>query len=283
MCSSDLDARFRAFPTADGQRPVQNLVCVPLRDELGVSAVLELIDRPGGFTDVEEGMLMDIAAEVAVILRKARLVEELRRERNLQKQLLDVNRTLVSTLELDDVLALIVDAVGQVIEFDAIGIFLVKEDGTIEEVAERGYARENIHLLHQKMGEGLVVGGHPAGHALVQTEVEALVALQPPPVDDVHLEAAWSASHQEQRAGCRADGGGSVVDHAMETAPRLDGAAQVAEDADQSAQPALRHRCADRVCHRSLLRPAAIPARPAAARDRAPDAPVRASAASAVP
>ncbi len=149
---------------------VDNLLCVPLRDDTGVTGAVELVNRPGGFTPGHVATLQTIADEVGVLLRRARLVYELQQQELLHRLLQEVNRTLLSSLNLQDVLWRIVDAVRHVIPFDAVGIFLC-EDDRIEEIVERGYAAESVHLLHQKVGQGVVGSAVSSGKPIYVPDV----------------------------------------------------------------------------------------------------------------
>jgi serine phosphatase RsbU (regulator of sigma subunit) len=182
----DRDPRFQPRPGASGKPDVRNLICVPLRDEIGVAGVIELVNRIGGFGHSDQTILTAIADEVAVSLRKARLITELQRERLLQNLLFDINKTLISSLKLHEVLWRIVDALGRVVDFDAVGIFLVRPDGTIEEVVERAYAPDQLDRLRQKLGAGVVGWVVAAG--------------EPAYVPDVHTDPRYINARPETRS-----------------------------------------------------------------------------------
>jgi sigma-B regulation protein RsbU (phosphoserine phosphatase) len=182
-------ARPGVAPFADpGDEPprVRNLLCVPLRDELGVAGVIEIVNRELGFTEEQQSLLMAIADEVAMALRKARLLTELQRQRLLWNLLFDINKTLVSSLRLDEVLWRIVDALARVVDFDAVGIFLVQEDGAIEEIVQRAYAPDQLGRLRQKVGDG-VVGW-------------AIAAGEPAYVPDVRVDRRYIDARPETRS-----------------------------------------------------------------------------------
>src|SRR6266852_2723221 len=90
------------------------------------------------------------------------------------RMLLDITKTISRSLDLDEVLNLVMDTLDSLIPYDAAGIYLVKcsrpftewdEDTTDETCvfhtqAVRGYDIDDLHELHLKMGEGLI--GHVA-------------------------------------------------------------------------------------------------------------------------
>jgi sigma-B regulation protein RsbU (phosphoserine phosphatase) len=88
------------------------------------------------------------------------------------RMLLDITKTISRSLDLDEVLNLVMDTLDSVIPYDAAGIYLVRrsqptpelEDGLDEPVfhtqAVRGYDIDALQELGLKMGEGLI--GHVA-------------------------------------------------------------------------------------------------------------------------
>src|SRR6266516_2296793 len=89
------------------------------------------------------------------------------------RMLLDITKTISRSLDLDEVLNLVMDTLDSLIPYDAAGIYLVKcsrplaeRDGAPDETcvfhtqAVRGYDIDDMQELHLKMGEGLI--GHVA-------------------------------------------------------------------------------------------------------------------------
>ena len=89
------------------------------------------------------------------------------------RMLLDITKTISRSLDLDEVLNLVMDTLDSLIPYDAAGIYLVKcsaplveWDGALDETcvfhtqAVRGYDIDDLQELHLKMGEGLI--GHVA-------------------------------------------------------------------------------------------------------------------------
>jgi phosphoserine phosphatase RsbU/P len=89
------------------------------------------------------------------------------------RMLLDITKTISRSLDLDEVLNLVMDTLDSLIPYDAAGIYLVKcsqplpewEPGLDETCvfhtqAVRGYDIDDLQELHLKMGEGLI--GHVA-------------------------------------------------------------------------------------------------------------------------
>lgn len=89
------------------------------------------------------------------------------------RMLLDITQTISRSLDLDEVLNLVMDTLDSLIPYDAAGIYLVKcskpladWEGASDETcvfhtqAVRGYDIDDLQELHLKMGEGLI--GHVA-------------------------------------------------------------------------------------------------------------------------
>jgi sigma-B regulation protein RsbU (phosphoserine phosphatase) len=99
------------------------------------------------------------------------------------RMLLDITKTISRSLDLDEVLNLVMDTLDSVIPYDAAGIYLVRrsqatpelEDGLDEPVfhtqAVRGYDIDALQELGLKMGEGLI--GHVAvsGNPFISPDV----------------------------------------------------------------------------------------------------------------
>jgi sigma-B regulation protein RsbU (phosphoserine phosphatase) len=149
------DPRFKPYDhPAAGE--IRSLVSVPLRADGRVLGVIDLVNRPGGFDAEAEAFLSGVADELAIALRNHTLVRSLEKEKLALEVMREVSHTLLSTLEVQEVLKRIVVGLGRLIAFDAVGIFLVREDGTIEQAIERGYEPDRLGQLRQKVGEGLI-------------------------------------------------------------------------------------------------------------------------------
>src|SRR5256885_11162560 len=84
------------------------------------------------------------------------------------RMLLDITQTISRSLDLDEVLNLVMDTLDSLIPYDAAGIYLVKcsrplaewesqpdETCVFHTPAVRGYDIHDLHELHLKIGEGL--------------------------------------------------------------------------------------------------------------------------------
>jgi sigma-B regulation protein RsbU (phosphoserine phosphatase) len=150
----------------------------PLRRKGRVIGALNLLsDTAGQFTEIDEMILRQFGAHVAVALENARLFEQERDYTSTLETLSDVAREFGSILNLDELLMRLANLTRRVIDYRTFGILLVDE-ATQElemKVAVRyGTSTESPRV---KMGVGLV------GYAALHKEVVL--------VPDVSLDARY--------------------------------------------------------------------------------------------
>ncbi len=102
---------------------------------VGVMNVASNIARE--FSESELHILYLLADQAAIAINNARLYEEVQQHVKQLKTLNTITAALSSTIELDKVLELILDQVGQVLPFDSGSIFLHEKDG-LRVVMDRG-------------------------------------------------------------------------------------------------------------------------------------------------
>ncbi len=95
-------------------------------------------EQPNAFNDEDARTLQTLADTLAVAVRNARLFEFERRRRRLAEIMREVSVALTSTLQLDNVLELILDGLALVVSFDAASILLVNDAGELILRATRG-------------------------------------------------------------------------------------------------------------------------------------------------
>ncbi len=149
------DRRF--VPYADTYSPgIRNLLSVPLRADSRILGTLDVANRSGGFDAQAEAFLSAVADELAIALRNAWLVKSLEKEKLALELIHDAGQALLSTLSIEEVLERIVNGLGRLVTYDAVGIFLVGRGRTIENAILRGYEADNFEQAQLKLGEGIV-------------------------------------------------------------------------------------------------------------------------------
>ncbi len=140
---------------------------------LGAVGVLVSEMNPGAKIDA---LLQPLAEQSAVALENALLYRRAERQSLENQSLLEASRAISSSLDLDEVLDKILDALNRVLPYDAGGIFLVGVDGQIERIIDRGYGSEIRELcepspLEKKANRGLVGWVAQNGQPLIVRDV----------------------------------------------------------------------------------------------------------------
>jgi sigma-B regulation protein RsbU (phosphoserine phosphatase) len=120
------------------------------------AALVELAD-PDPAVIPDAGVLGGFLTEVASSFELAFLYERLRRERLESRLLQEVAQELGRTLNLRDLLTLILDLLRQVVPYDAAVIYLLGEDGLdVVHQSLRGYPEGGEEFVQLKVGQGIV-------------------------------------------------------------------------------------------------------------------------------
>ncbi|HSC77340.1 MAG TPA: GAF domain-containing protein, partial [Candidatus Acidoferrales bacterium] len=177
------DERLAARREAADGFELQSLMVVPLLKEDNVLGVVEVINKQAGTPYDEDDLffLSSICEQAAIALSNANLLETERKVHVLDA-LLKISKEITSTLNLDHVLATVVNQGGSVVPFDrcAIGLFDRSKFvlGAVSGMAEVPKTREMDRLR----------------------EVLEWVATQPEPVHADNYDEGWEVSSEEGRA-----------------------------------------------------------------------------------
>ena len=102
---------------------------VPLRRKGRVIGALNLLsDTAGQFTEIDETMLRQFGAHVAVAIENARLFEHEREYTSTLETLAEIGREFGAILNLDELLTRIANLTRRVIDYRTFGILLVNEE-----------------------------------------------------------------------------------------------------------------------------------------------------------
>ena len=136
---------------------------VPLRRKGRVIGALNLLsDTKGQFTEIDEMLLRQFGAHVAVAIENARLFERERTYTSTLETLSEIGREFGAILNLDELLTRIANLARRVIDYRTFGILLVHErTGELEMKAAVRYG-DKITVPRVKIGDGLV--GYAALH-----------------------------------------------------------------------------------------------------------------------
>src|SRR5947209_71897 len=165
------EPRWKNVPSVDVGR-FTSMLSVPLvaRDEvIGVMNVQTV--EPRDFDRTEIDFLQTIANQVAGIIEKGRLQRESERKLREVSALFEVSNVLTSTLDLDEVLSLIVDRLARVYAGSAAAVFL-REGDDLRERAHSGDAGKGLaQAARQAVSEARpIVGGDHVALPLIAGE-----------------------------------------------------------------------------------------------------------------
>lgn len=141
----------------------QSELVVPLRRKGRVLGALNLLsDRAGQFTEIDEVIMRQFGAHVAVAIENARLFEHERQYTSTLETLAEIGREFASILNLDELLTRIANLTRQVIDYRTFGILLVNEDTNELEMKVAVRYGEQASVPRIKIGLGLT--GYAALH-----------------------------------------------------------------------------------------------------------------------
>ncbi len=131
--------------------------------------------------------LRAMSDQIATALDNALLFMAVKQRSSEARMLLQSSMALSSSLELDEILNTILDKLGEVIHYDAAGVFLI--DRSTEELApiiHRGFDSDKAHLMSRKSDEGVV------GYAVLSEETV--------PVADVRRDKRYRNARDATRS-----------------------------------------------------------------------------------
>lgn len=136
-----LESAFEVQPRA--------LLAVPLRRGGKVLGVVEVLrEEPRPFEQDDLVFLETAAVEIAVAVERDLLHRQLRLDLQERELLLRITRKVGASLDLEEVLDHVLDALAAVVPFDAAGIFLVdKEKGRVTVSSQRGFEADDLEGL----------------------------------------------------------------------------------------------------------------------------------------
>jgi PAS domain S-box-containing protein len=142
-------------------------VGVPLvfRDQVrGVLSVQS--NKPNAYTEADMELLTTIGTQATTAIENARLFEAEREQRELAEALRRAAAAVSSTLDLDQVLDLLLEQVGRVITYDAANVMLIEGDQA-RMVRSRGYERFGVSDSIQSVT--LHIPDTPGLHQVLET------------------------------------------------------------------------------------------------------------------
>ena len=151
----------------------RNCLAVPLMRGGEVLGALEALNKADvDFNAGDSEILTALAEQIATALDNARLYGRVAREAKERELLYKVGTRISTSLDLEEVLNLILDSLRELLEYHAGGVFLVDPDTMeIARLTAKGYEPEMEHRLELKFGEGIVGWAAKNGRPVIVGDV----------------------------------------------------------------------------------------------------------------
>ncbi|HKR21541.1 MAG TPA: sigma 54-interacting transcriptional regulator [Pyrinomonadaceae bacterium] len=160
----DLDEDFR-FPAAQiiREKGIRSVCCLPLSTAYQNLGALNLwSDEPGAYLDFDIDFAQLVAGQIAVAVEAQFQREQIARERDRSQLLLQVNNTLVSNLNLRELLSAISSALSPVMPHEAAALTLYDESKNELRVAAFDFPEHDGKCITNKV---VPFEGNPVGEA----------------------------------------------------------------------------------------------------------------------
>ncbi len=170
---------YRTWPgrasVYEKEQPFHALISAPVIWQGQVTGVIHVLDSnpERRFTQEELELLTLFAAQAAMILENARLLESERRRRQEAETLSQATTALTSTLNLDELLDTILTCLKEVVHYESATVFLLEGDKLLAKAA-RGLLRPDKVLGHFFPAEdALFTEIQRSGQALILEDAQA--------------------------------------------------------------------------------------------------------------
>ena len=167
------DPRFAQKLEQVADLKFRSALAVPLIGRGHMIGVVEAINKcKGNFTESDLDTITGLANQFAIAIDNANLYRDAKRRAVEQQLLYEVSKALSSTLNIDEVLKLILDSLQKVVGFNAGGVYLLDEEKQeVSTVYSQGYDTWKDEYLRLKIGQGLVGWVARTGEAVIVPDV----------------------------------------------------------------------------------------------------------------
>jgi PAS domain S-box-containing protein len=150
----DVQADAQGWKPSVGLDHVRANIGVPLRVRDRVIGMLTIDSRqPGAYGEADARIAQTFAQQAAIAIENARLFQAERGQRELAEALREAARVMGTSLELDEILRLILDQLKRVLVYDTASVLIVQDENVPDLVVGVGYSDERLtshearHLL----------------------------------------------------------------------------------------------------------------------------------------
>ncbi len=164
---------------------VRSELAVPMVVGRVVMGVFDIVSaEPDAYTEEDARVISAVADQAALALQNARLYREVAEQRQTFAALVQLAKTVTSTLNLQQVLALALEHLEQVMAYDTASILLLDGD-RLTIAAERGFDDED-----DRIGKTYFLEEKPLGYDVILSQQVRVVA-------DVQALPKWGANQSE--------------------------------------------------------------------------------------
>ena len=193
---------------------IDSLICVPLLRKGKLVGVVTASNKMNGKKFDQEDLVIfsSLADQIAIALDNSYLFGRLKKKSLEIETLLEVEKSLSSSLNLNELLELILDSLLKVVRYDAVVIFLIDKDKQeIEHIKARGFDPVLEPDLQLKIGQGiagwaaktqksLIVPDVKQDPRYIEAKVETQSAMAVPIVSQKRMIGVFSLESDEPNA-----------------------------------------------------------------------------------
>jgi len=193
---------------------IDSLICVPLLRRGKLIGVVTASNKMNGKKFDQEDLVIfsSLADQIAIALDNSYLFGRLKKKSLEIETLLEVEKCLSSSLNLNELLELILDSLLKVVRYDAVVIFLIDKDKQeIEHIKARGFDPVLEPDLQLKIGQGiagwaaktqksLIVPNVKGDPRYIEARVETQSAMAVPIVSQKRMIGVFSLESDEPNA-----------------------------------------------------------------------------------
>ena len=169
------DPRFSLELEEKIEFPINSIICVPLLRRGRLLGVVSALNKMNGkeFNQEDLEILSSLADQIAIALDNSFLYRRAKKKTLEMETLLEVEKSLSSTLNLNQLLELILDSLHKVVKYDAVVIFLIdKKKQEIEHIKARGFDPALEPDLQLKIGQGMAGWAAKTQKSLIVPDVK---------------------------------------------------------------------------------------------------------------
>ena len=137
---------------------VRNVMAAPIMRKSKIQGVIEVFNKRCGtdFNDSDLETMNALGDQIALAIANAKLIRRARRKTAVAESLNEVSKLMSGTLELEELLNIIVEQVSRLVSVDIATIYIVNpQDGSIEDIVSKGVPDTLKQKLPMKIGEGI--------------------------------------------------------------------------------------------------------------------------------